>query len=307
MFIENKGYMKLIELLGRKTPSVNSTSQSLCLAPIAGCLAECEKVVKSVGSWSWSNDDQERFLVDYYMKAREEIGTLPELESISSPDADKINAFLADRGFQIRLDPFSPLEIGMASVFKLLLSWTMPGKVTTVREEQFPAVRIHKNRSFHVSQHVPCPIVSLETQSGDVVRMTVLPNPPKGFELLELIQKIDATLQNERGYDGVIFPMIDYDEMINISWIRGMETEGKGGPWRISQALQQTKFRMNEVGAKVESAVAMGARFMYCASEPIPDLVIDHPFLLWIKREGLSHPLFIGHFTEIDWKRPERL
>ncbi len=107
----------------------------------------------------------------------------------------------------------------------------------------------------------------------------------------------------------VVFPMIEYNEVVDISWIRGMAARVPDGlPWYISQALQQTKFRMNEIGVKVESAVAMGMRLGYCPGPPPkPDLIIDKPFLLWISRPGMSHPLFIGYFVEKDWKRPEKL
>jgi hypothetical protein len=142
--------------------------------------------------------------------------------------------------------------------------------------------------------------------------MTVVKNPgdpkAKGFDLLDLVERIESSSKAIGGLDGVIFPMIEYNEMIDIGWAVDLETEGPSGPWIVAQALQQTKFRMNEIGAKVESAVAMSMRFGSCAA-PVskPDLIIDEPFLLWVTREGLFHPLFVGYFVETNWKKPQQL
>lgn len=288
--------------------SESNKSQSVCLLPIAGCLIKAEGVVGSEGEWLYVNEKQRRFLTEYYVTAKEQVRDLPDHESIASTDANVINQFLAERGFAIQLSPFAPLEFGVADVFKLLLEWVRPGAVTNIREGAFPAVRIDSSREFFASKHAQNPIVSITAKNGDVVRMTAFDGPPTGFDLAVLVKKINESLVGYNKFGGVVFPMIDYDEMIDISWMRSMQTVGTGGPWGISQALQQTKFRMNEKGAKVESAVAMGIRFMFCdGPPPPPDLIIDQPFLLWIERAGLSHPLFIAHFVEANWKKPAKL
>jgi hypothetical protein len=137
--------------------------------------------------------------------------------------------------------------------------------------------------------------------------MSVMDDPPEDFRLLELIAKTDnATFCLD--YEGVEFPMIDYDQEIDISWIIDMQTMGDDGkPAIIKKALQQTKFRMNEVGARVQSAVAMV--MARCMSMPKPRHTIDKPFLLWIyRRETLADdPIFVGYFTEEDWKKPKEL
>jgi len=72
-------------------------------------------------------------------------------------------------------------------------------------------------------------------------------------------------------------------------------------PAIITQALQQTKLRMNEEGARAQSAVAIGV-LRGCL--PTYDYVIDWPFLFWITRPGISKPLFVAYVTEDDWKNP---
>ena len=284
-------------------------SQTVCLTPIAKCLKVLEDEVRSVGDWIPHNKEQNRFLSGYYAQAGTETAKMPEIEAIASADAEVLNEFLRKRGFNIRLQPFSdyPPHIGAASVFKLLLEWVQPGRVTSIRDGAYPAVAISKFTKFHSSRHARASIASVCAKNGDLVYMTAFENPPNGFGLADMIEKISHSLESNYEFDRVIFPMISYDEEIDISWLKEMETQGEDGPWFIDQAVQQTKFRMNEIGAKVESAVGMGMRLGALASEPKPPLIIDRPFLLWISRPGMTHPLFIGHFTEDSWKKPDSL
>ncbi len=300
--------MLIDRLLRRRSSTEKQTSQTVCFAPIGGCLIACEDKVLSAGDWRPRNAEQVNFLKRYYYDFREVLKTLPELESLASESADEVSRFLSDRGFSISIDRIDPPGIGVASVFKLLLEWVRPGTTCWVRNKEYPAVRIGRNHQFFSSKHAQNPIVSIVTRNGDVVRMTAFDHPPHEFELAELVREIDRSAKPNNDFNGVIFPMITYNEQIDISWVHGMETQGIAGPWIISQAIQQTKFRMNEFGAKVESAVAMGVLLGYCPGPPPkPDLIIDKPFLLWIKREGLEIPLFIGHFAEEHWKNPGKL
>ena len=76
-----------------------------------------------------------------------------------------------------------------------------------------------------------------------------------------------------------------------------------GLPGIIAQASQQTKLKMNEIGARVESVVAI-AIVLGGMDAPEPDHVINRPFLIWFERDGLSRPLFAGHITPDDWRNP---
>ncbi len=54
--------------------------------------------------------------------------------------------------------------------------------------------------------------------------------------------------------------------------------------WKVLQALQETRFSMNEKGARAQSAVVVeiAPRSMPTKSQ----LVIDGAFYLWIERPG---------------------
>ena len=76
---------------------------------------------------------------------------------------------------------------------------------------------------------------------------------------------------------------------------------------RITQALQQTKLRMNDTGGRCESAAAVAACLESCSIGPENPYIIDKPFLLWLERPSLSQPLFALHLCEDVWKLPENL
>jgi len=112
------------------------------------------------------------------------------------------------------------------------------------------------------------------------------------------LERVKATSHN---YSGASFPMIDLDVKPDISWIKGLRI---GVDYWVDQAIQQTKFRMNEFGARAQSAVGMTLR---CKGAGPGPHVIDRPFLLWIQRDGMQFPLFAAVLCEDSWKEPAKL
>jgi serine protease inhibitor len=98
--------------------------------------------------------------------------------------------------------------------------------------------------------------------------------------------------------------MVDLKQQVDVHWLIDMwTTDVRGQEIVIEQAFQETHLAMNQEGARARSGVAMGL----AAGLPRwskPDLIIDGPFLIWFRRSGLSKPLFVGHITQEDWKKP---
>ncbi len=277
------------------------------MLPVLGCLAQAEKELGSDGPWMTVNPIQQRFLDQCYGAVRSELARIPELESIAAKSAAEINAFLKARGFDIQLQDFSSGKFAVASVFNLLLKWIEKGEVATIRDGSYPAVRMKRHITICASPAAPKPIATISTQSGDVVHLTILDDAPSGFDLLGRIDDIGRSLTPVRGYGSLVFPMISCDQMVDIGWIVGMMVKSADGmTWDIEEALQQTKFRMNEEGAHVQSAAAMTMRSMSFEQKK-EELVIDRPFVLWIRRPGMDQPFFAGYFSEDSWKKPESL
>ena len=138
--------------------------------------------------------------------------------------------------------------------------------------------------------------------------MTIAENSPSGdLDLLSQIDLLITSLEPDLGhYDSLVFPMIDLNQQVDISWLGGLKTTDEAGRvWEISQAKQQTKFKMNELGARVKSAVAVAIRCLSIArNNPI---IIDKPFFLWIQRQGLSYPLLYSYLDYECWSNPGNL
>ena len=290
-----------------KTLGSSLKTDTLCTMPILGCLQAAEIFTKNAKpEWRANSARQVEFL-EKFKRYWANPSNLPELRSKADLNVDVINKWLKDEGFDIQLDP---VDVGfyVASILKLLVEWLKVGEKRDIigkRDRQtYPGVKLEDGVNLYRDLDVhPFPVASIDTKSGDVVKMAIIDKVPEGaFGLHDLTQTLNKVASPCPNKENVIFPMVELDVKPDISWICGMLLD----PFYIQQALQQTKFRMNERGAKVESAVAMSMRCMGAASEPEP-YVIDRPFLLWIERAGVAIPFFAAVLCEDVWKEPKEL
>ena len=293
--------------------------------PILGCLQSAEEfLAKNEGwektkrqvNWTPANEDQYQFL-KRFLAAKAVVNALGKnLRRKADRSVDVINAWLKENGFDIQLSPeLDPRTFAVASILDVLVEWVQEGKITSIYNAKgtFPAVTLKSGDEDNMVKFLdrnlhPFPIAGIRTKSGDLVRMSVLDFMPSDtFAISDKVEQLrNVTIRERMGHcDGVIFPMIDYNRMVDIGWIKGMQTGPQDDDYYIGQALQQTKFRMNEKGARAESAVAMKL-FKHSATED-NWIHIDKPFIMWIERPGISVPLFAGVFAEDVWKKPAGL
>jgi hypothetical protein len=260
---------------------------------------------------------QSEYISDYFLPSYEELDSLPELKSIASRNAEDINEFARSEGFDIHLDPFSDGEFGTASIMKIKVEWTEEGLPTTIigrsNKVSYPGFILEQKNLIHYrsSEHT-YPVTLLETknaQQGEKVYVTMVDRNTIGkdvFALSTFVKKIqNSRLDHSYEYSDIHIPIVDIDDKPDISWLVGMRRrDQKDREWVIAEAIQQTKFRMNAKGAVAKSIAIMR---LECASASIsfdkkPPLKINQQFVIWIERQGLSQPFFIGYITEEDWK-----
>jgi len=286
-------------------------SRTVVNYPIVTALIAAERFIGPNRQWKTVEDPplsvkQERFLKEVFDTCRGE--EIPEIESLASQKVEEINEFLRKKGFSIQLESFSSDAFGVASVLDLIVEWVLKGEVTVVEtddDRRFPGVRISEGNVHFLrfSEHKE-PIACLPTKSGDRVFMTMFDQPPEGFDLVAEVEKLSHATRLSSEFGGLVFPMVDLNQEVDISWLVGLNTTDEVGKfWFVAQALQQTIFKMNEIGARVQSAVAMA----FEKGIPNPDYIINRPFLIWIERDGISKPLFVGHITQEDWRNPGNL
>ena len=279
-------------------------SWTFCLPPIIGCLVVAEQVLGPNREWKAANTKQSELLGTPFKLGRGAVMGMKEIVSLASYKPDAINRFLQELGYSIQLPPYQKPDFGMASVLKVLVEWVEKGKAITIRNGSYPGVLLEQGVTYHTSPHSTNPIAAIKTKEGSTVCMMEMANPPKGFELLQRLALIDETEKQVHGYKGVIFPMVDYDRQEDTSWTVGLTTRGDDGVVaRVAHAAQQTKFKMNEVGAKVESAAAM------MMTRSIPRyLQIERDLLVWVYHPSfVGQPLFAGYFTEEVYKNPGKI
>ena len=261
----------------------------------------------NAGLWQPVNTQQELFLANHFAQ-REELKEFSdtELRAWASRDHEKLNKILFEEGFSITLEPFGLDGFGVVSILDVLIKWLHEGTKGELAIDgvTYPAVSLDKAvTALHYGKKE---IAQLQTRSADTVWMTIADEPLEGFALLERIKSIkNALTQSDIDYNAIVtFPMVDINQQVDIDWLLGMKLPG----FEINQAKQQTKFKMNEKGAHVRSAVAIGL-MRSCAKPPKPrtHIIINKPFYIWVERPGLSHPVFAGYITPDSWKEPKDL
>ncbi len=278
---------------------------------MVGAVVGAEKFIGANRTWTAVNASQKRFLKDHFGPCRGEVRELRELETLASWNAEELSQFLAAKGFPSQLDPFKDGEFGVASVLDVLVEWLVAGTKVPIRANgtEYSGARLTKGVSYWSATGHKAPIAVLETKTaGTRVCLTALAKAPKdGFDLVLKAEKIAGSASVTGGFAAVQFPMVDLNQKVDISWLKEMHTRSDDGKdWTITQAKQRTKLRMNEKGARAQSAVEIGVRTT-SIHLPKPDLIINKPFMIWFTRAGLKRPLFVGHITPEDWKEPADL
>jgi len=305
--------IEMLEMASEQAEQAEGLATStLCVLPILGCLkaagGHMEEAKGLIAEISPVTEQQREFL-EMFEDLMMAMGGIPELESRAHDDVQVINGWLKGRGFDIQLpDEGDPEGFAVASILDMLLKWLHEGRrtgITGATGEEFPGVRVDEGVTVsHLPAVHPHPVARVATKSGDTVCMSMVDEVPGGFAGLFLkvadLEKVKATSHMHKG---VCFPMVDLDERPDITWIQGLRF---GHDYYVKTAMQQTRFRMNEKGARAQSAAAMTI-VRSCVRPRVQPHVIDRPFLLWIRRDGLEFPLFAALLCEDAWKEPKEL
>jgi hypothetical protein len=271
--------------------------------PLVSALVQAETILGKDRIWHAINEQQQHFITEIFKACRQE--KVSEVETMVSWNAEDINKFLRNHRYDIRLNPFERDTFGIATILNLIVEWLEAGKITTVEDHlyrHYPAICLSQGLRFYRSSFHRYPIVVITTKSGDHVSMTRYDENPKNLE--ETVRKLVKYAKSVYDFEKVIFPMVDLNKQIDVSWLLNMSTMSNDvRPAYVSQAVQQTIFKMNETGAQAQSAFA-GAITKRGGSSSEENMVINEPFLCWITRRDFKMPLFAGYITQQDWKNP---
>ncbi len=296
------------------------------ILPILAALSIAEeKFLKLEDAWQTINPKQQVLIERYWPFKAQLAKLLPEeLRSMASLNIAEINKFLKDNGFDIQLKDRPnfdvdghPEHFAVASILKIMLMWKKPGTETILKTDagSYPAVsmRVERGAEFSIVRSLNGgEVLMMKAENGDSVYMQLHENsihgnePLREFELIEYGKQLVSQehIDLTYNYDAAVFPMVDLNQEVDISWLRGLTKS----QYSIDQALQQTKFQMNEKGAAAQSAVAIVGVFTTShLDQKKPIFKIDKPFYLWIIRDGVCMPLFAAYIDTCDWKKPAKL
>ena len=256
-----------------------------------------------------TNETQKAFIEKYASK-KENLSHFDkkELRAWASNNIPELNEILKKEGFSIRLEPKPGSgQVGVVSILDVMVKWLHEGEkgsITTADKNSYAAVAMNDGFNMYTAAGHQHPVISILTKGEDKVFMTIADEKCESFDLLSRIGKIRKSLtkESEQRYDEILFPMIDYDQKMTLDWLLGLAIGGK----EIDQALQQTKFKMNETGAHVKSAVAISMIETTCIRNK-STYSVDKPFLVWIERPGVDAPVFTGYMDYNQWKDPKNL
>ena len=258
--------------------------------------------------WSCVNEKQIYFIEHFFDKKKELYQfNDKELRSWVSKSYTYLNDIAKKNGFTLEFDPFEPNEFGSLSILDVTVQWPEEGNIAAISHNGivYKAAQLKNNFSVFETEKYSYPIVKINTRTHDVVYITVADETAQEFALLQKITALQryATDGQLTYYDHLYFPQVDLDQQVDISWLCGMHCPEKEGPerWIISQAIQQTKFKMDEKGAHVESAA--GISFCKTSWRPFEELIIDQAFYVWIERPGCTMPVFAAYIDPRSWVR----
>jgi hypothetical protein len=287
------------------------TTETVAILPIIKALAQ--SIIFASGTQNISDtwyqqffttNPQQQILINTYAPAHKELSqfTQDELGAWASRSYEELNDILTSKEFDIRLAPFSPDGFGVVSILDIKTEWQHAGSPTTIlcpdNETTYHGVAISKGYKVFSSANHEHPIAQLCTQSGDVIFLTKATKQQSGFELLQTVQNIKSNLKEIDEYNGkLIFPKACVNHQPDVSWLKGMSFD----IYTIDQAKQQTKFNLNETGAEVKSAVAIG--LMECAYGIKKDFIIDQPYIAWWERDGVSIPVVAALVAQDSWQQ----
>lgn len=289
-------------------------TKSAVAPPLVAALSAADLRMGRHGPWEPANALQARLLAEWFEPNRDRIAQIPEIDSRASFSADELNAFLREHGFSSYLAEFAPHTFGIVGVLKLVLFWREPGSSTALRGTDgrtYPAAPLSADGTQFVyrCEGHPDPVARILTATGDSVFLTPLREAPDAFDLVRLALALEDGLQplpQHAWYGAVVFPKINLGVEADVEWLVGLQTLTTEDriPIRVHRASQGTKLLMDHMGARVESAVAMEFAVMAAPPAQYPDFIIDRPFLMWLRRNGLSLPLGVFYLAEDVWRDP---
>lgn len=278
------------------------SSSAFCLPAVSGGLRLANL---SGHPWQAINETQRRFLAEY----GEATGDLANLDAYLkgkvTASATELNNWFAEHGWKTNLN-FPPNGLGIGSIFDLLVNWLIPGKKkdsgVAIRQgdsySRYQGVEMSASEGLlaHRIEDYPYPLFELLTQeSGWRVFLVEADTYSEAFDLPKTANALLVKKRTSYSLRKLEFPIVEMAMEVDISWIEGMSVNNG---FAIDQAMKQVRLRLDDKGARAESAVAYTMRGMESGVYRI-----NRPFYVIFWRDGLKFPAFVALSAPDSWKK----
>lgn len=269
------------------------------LAGIYGAVKGLELLGKT--HWSSQNGSQEQ-LLELHQKLKGDLNKIPAkvVDGLASTDANKLNSFLKDHGYNASFKPLSKNGIGLVTTTELAGEWRGrdAGQIET-GGKSYPAFKLKTNEVYNVGGR-PVAKIYENRESGIKVFVAPYDGTPRGVDASQIAKDLTpATGSRKAGYDSVRMPKVDMDRSLPLTWMIGLKNS-KGQS--VEQARVQTQVQMDENGFKAKEAISL----LTLKGIDQKTLTLDKPFMFWIMKDDVSYPLFATTIDKQYWKAPPK-
>jgi hypothetical protein len=299
-------------------------SRALDIVTVLHALRQLEKRL-GVKGWKIEEGGADQAKVFAWLKKfGKTLDKISGIEGLVSGRHYELNRFLLEHEFEAAFTPFkSKFDLGAVSIIDKTVKWLNgPAKETTIINyetgQKFPGfelpaggVNVYKiNAEGYINSY----LLELLTKSDDTLWLLVHPCLDlKGLDLVELsleamskprlIAGVEKVL-DKPDFVGAKIPMLDLLADPDVSFlINSVAVTNNEDCYRIGQAKQRFKMRMDQNGARVKAATSVGMVFMTCIAEAQP-FVVKGPFYGWWTQKGIDLPM-AAFFADFDsMKRP---
>ena len=289
-------------------------STTTALIPLIRCLKAAKVRVGRV-AWEPKTEDQEYIVGESEDEINWDFFSEEEIITKLADNADELNEFAKNHGFDIRLEPFEgPLSFGVASLLHVVLKWFKEADEHDIgyEGEVYKGMQMKDNYAVYESTLCENPVCRVGAQNVYYVYMTKLDSDLFGMELnrkvLEITNEVTSSHFSSDITDmypnGVVFPEIECDHIVEQGELRDMVgnlLEHASHQVTIVQALQQTKLKMDRKGVEVKSLGMMEMTISGCGPGGGGTLYINGPFLFWIMRPGVTTPIVAANLKTDTW------
>lgn len=257
--------------------------------------------------WKASEEVHQAY-VDSLSQHGSKLATFADLKGFASFQTDEINQFLVENGQPGDFPELDFGQIGVTSVFDLLMNWQVIGNKSFLLAEddnEYPGFTLPGDQVEVFENHLSGDHVLKISTSIPGTKLVICTSKSNvfghlsGLDLVKMAQSIMSTplLSSAEEFEEVLLPMIDYQGRYDLQDIIGLQI---GLGW-ITKAEQRMLFRMNEKGARMMARTDANASFGFASS-----FAVTAPFLAYVDR-GAGVPFGVVYCDFDSWKEPAEL